>query len=213
MYICFCPYHSMAKRVSTDEKLDKIITFFKKSLDIFSIKELEKKIPKECGISSMLVQDLLKKLADDNLISIEKCGASNIYWCFPYQKHHYYSCETEKTALAIDGFKEEIKKKKEQLSKIRQTKASTPERNELVEEYNKLKKKVSEIEANKKHNEECSMSEYKGYIKEIKETKEKINKLTDDIFTIQGYVKKKYGMERKDFNKSFGIDEDMDYLQ
>lgn len=203
----------MAKRVSTDEKLEKIINFFKKSLDIFSIKELEKKIPKECGISSMLVPDLLKKLADDNLISIEKCGASNIYWCFPYQKHHHYSCETEKAALAIEGFKEEIEKKKEQLSKIRVTKASTPERDELLAEYNKLKSKVTEIEANKKHNEECSVSEYKSFIKEIKETKEKINKLTDDIFTMQGYVSKKYGMDRKDFNKNFGIDDEMDYVQ
>ena len=124
----------MAKRVSTDEKLSKIISFFKASKDIFSIKELEKKLQKDCGISSMIIPDLIKKLTDDNLISVEKCGSSNIYWCFEYQKHHTYQCEIEKIQLAIESFKEENIKKREQYSKFKGSEDNSPERVELLNE-------------------------------------------------------------------------------
>ena len=75
--------YGMAKRVSTDEKLEKILEFFRKTSDFYSIKELEKLLPKNCpNVNSMLVPDLLKKLQDENLINVEKMGLSNIYWSF-----------------------------------------------------------------------------------------------------------------------------------
>lgn len=202
----------MAKRVSTDEKLEKIVSFFKSAPEIYSIKDLEKKIPKECGISSMLVPDLLKKLHEEDLISVEKCGTSNIYWCFPYSKHHLYSCEIEKVALSIEGFKEENKRKMEQIEKMKVLKEDTPEREGLLEEYSTLKKMVSAIEEENKRNVECPVSEYKKFVREIKDMESNINKTTDDIFTLQGYIASKYGISKKDFNKNFGIDDEMDYL-
>ncbi|ELA42125.1 uncharacterized protein VICG_00766 [Vittaforma corneae ATCC 50505] len=202
----------MAKRVSTDEKLEKIVNFFKSTPEIYSIKDLEKKIPKECGVSSMLVPDLLKKLHDEDLISVEKCGTSNIYWCFPYNKHHFYSCETEKVALSIEVFKEENMKKMEQIEKMKVLKESTPERESLLEEFNTLKRDVLIIEEENKHNAECSVEEYEKFIKEIEDMKESINRITDNIFTIQGHVSSKYGVSRKDFNRNFDVDDEMDYI-
>ena len=55
----------MAKRVSTEEKLEKIIEFFTSSSDVYVIKELEKKIPTQCNISAMLVKDLLTNLQNE----------------------------------------------------------------------------------------------------------------------------------------------------
>lgn len=202
----------MAKRVSTDEKLSKIINFFKTTQDIYCIKDLEKKIPKECGVSAMLVPDLLKKLVDDNLISLEKCGSSNIFWCFPYQKHHYYRCELEKAQLAIESFKEENEKKRVQLEKMKAVEEKSPERTELIDEYNKLKEKFNKIEDQRKQSTECSIEEYKNLEKEKEEMKMKINKLTDNIFTIQGHMMSHYNIGRRDFNQSFGVADEMDYL-
>lgn len=202
----------MAKRVSTDEKLTKIISFFKTTQDIYSIKDLEKKIPKECGLSAMLVPDLIKKLVDENLISVEKCGASNIFWCFQFQKHHSYQCETEKIQLAIESFKEENTKKRAQFEKLKATEDKSEERTELLEEYNKLKEKAMKIEEMKKQNSECSYEEYQSLQKEKEEMKNKANKLTDDIYNIQGYMSGKYNIGRKDFNQSFGVPDDLDYL-
>ncbi|KAM0681811.1 Meiotic nuclear division protein 1 [Glugoides intestinalis] len=202
----------MVKRVSTDEKLEKIIAFFKKTPEIYTIKDLEKKIPKECGISGMLVPDLIKRLCDENMLSMEKCGASNLYWCFPYQKHHALSCDVEKMALAIESFKEEKEKKTAQLEKLKEMKENNPERDALIAEYKKLKKKVLVIEEHRKQCEECSIEEYKNFVKEIKEMKGTVNKTTDDIYALQGYVCFKYGLTRKEFNQNFELDDAMDYL-
>lgn len=202
----------MAKRVSTDEKLSKIVNFFKTTNGIYNIKELEKRLSKECGISPMILPDLIKNLLDENMISMEKCGASNIYWCFEYQKHHSYACETEKAHLAIESFKDDNKKKEDLLEKIKVVKKSSAEKKELLKEYNDLLRKVEVINERKKQNEECSHGEFLQMKKEIDEMKEKSNKQTDNIFTLQGYVSKKYGMDRKDFNLSFGISGDFDYL-
>lgn len=201
----------MAKRVSTDEKLDKILAMFKQTPEIYSLKDLEKKISKECGISTMIIPDLLKKLQDEDLISVEKCGTSNVYWCFPYSKHHSYSCDTEKAILSIEGYKEEIEKKKKQIGDINKL-IDDPEREGLIKVYNELKKRILEIEEEKKHQEVCSIEEYNKFIKEIEEMKKQINKTTDDIFTIQGYAVGKFGIGRKDFNKNFGVNDEMDYI-
>lgn len=201
----------MAKRVSTDEKLSKIVNFFKSTNGIYNIKELEKRLSKECGISSMIIPDLIKNLVDENMISMEKCGASNVYWCFENQKHHFYACETEKALLAIESYKEENKKKKKVLEEIRVNKKPSAEKDELLKTYNELLKTVNLIKERKKQSKECSYSEFKKMKKEIEEMKKTINLQTDNIFTLQGYVNKKYGMDKKDFASSFGIPADFDY--
>jgi hypothetical protein len=205
----------MAKRVSTDEKLIKIINFFKASQDIYNIKDLEKKIPKECGISSMLVPDLIKKLLDDNLISVEKCGASNIFFCFKFQQHHHFQCESEKSLLAIESFKEENIKKEKQLEKLKKVegnKESSENMTNLLKEYNELKEKVSKIEESRKQLKDCSVGEYKKMGEENEMNKKKVNGLTDSIFTIQGHMSSKYNIGRRDFNKTFGVDDELDYV-
>ena len=202
----------MAKRVSTDEKLAKIINFFKTTQDIYCIKDLEKKLQKECAVSSMLVPDLIKKLLDDNLISVEKCGISNVFWCFKYQQHHFLQCESEKALLAIENFKEENYKKRTHLEQVQQVEKSSLEREDLLKQYNELKGKMNKIEEIKKQSGECSAGDYKMLLKEKEEMVKKVNKITDDIFTIQGHMASSFNINRKDFNKSFGLEDDMDYL-
>lgn len=200
------------KRVSTDEKLAKIINFLKSSNEFYSIKELEKKLSKECGISPMILPDLLKKLLDDNLIKSEKCGASNVYWCFGYQSHHFYSCETEKAILAIASFEEENKKKREHLKKILSNTKRTPERDELLDKYNALKEKVAEINEHKKQRQDYSYDEFKRLQNEIEEMKVAANKKTDNIFVLQGFVTNKFGISKREFNGNFGISDEFDYI-
>lgn len=203
----------MVKRVSTDEKVERILAFFKNTSDIYTIKELEKRLPKECGISAMLVTDLIKKMCDEDIISMEKCGSMNFYWCFPMQKQHAAACEIEKLSAAIEEYKVENSKKKAQLEKMQELKKDTPERRAISEKYEMLKKKMEEIEREKKQIEECPIDEYRKFVDDIGEMSKIINKTTDDIFSLQSYVCKKFCMDRKDFNRNFGIDDEMDYFE
>lgn len=202
----------MVKRVSTDEKLTKIIDFFKSTSTFYSIKDLEKKLPKDCGISSMVVPDLIKKLVDENMIRMEKCGSSNVYWCFKHQAHHHYSSETEKIALAVGTFKEENEKKRAYLEEVRKSKETTPERNALLEKYRSLRERVVAIEERRRQCEECPVEEYRRLEREIGEIKACINTLVDDIYTLQHFVTNRFEISKKEFNQSFGVEEGMDYV-
>lgn len=42
--------------------------------------------------------------------------------------------------------------------------------------------------------------------------KENANKITDDIYALQGHVCSKYGLSKKEFNQNFDVDDTMDYL-
>ncbi|SCU93562.1 LADA_0G03774g1_1 [Lachancea dasiensis] len=73
--------------VSVGQKKASILQFFQDEHSVYNIKELEKLIPKKCnGVSSMLVKSLIHEMIDeDGIISVEKCGSTNIYWCFKNQ--------------------------------------------------------------------------------------------------------------------------------
>ena len=47
-----------------------MLELFHEKKDVFQLKELEKICPKEKGITSMSVKDVLQSLVDDNLVSI-----------------------------------------------------------------------------------------------------------------------------------------------
>lgn len=47
------------------------------------MKELEKIAPKEKGITSMSVKEVVQSLVDDALVDTEKIGTSIYFWSFP----------------------------------------------------------------------------------------------------------------------------------
>ncbi|KAI5152328.1 hypothetical protein ENBRE01_2745 [Enteropsectra breve] len=201
----------MAKRTTADEKLQKIANFFRSRQDFFTLKELETKLPKECGFSSMQLSDMLKAALDEDLINCEKCGNTNIYWAFRFQQHHSSACEIEKTNSEIEGLTEDIKKKKKHLGRLAKDREANPERVELVNVYSSYKAQVEEIENKKKAAEKCSLEQYNSLDKEIEELKKTTNEYTDNIYTMQSFISSKYGVNKNDFNKNFSIPDDMDY--
>ncbi|ORD96779.1 MND1 [Hepatospora eriocheir] len=203
----------MTKRVSKDEKFTKIIAFFTETSEVYTIKELERKLSKHCNISSMAVKDIIQELVDESLIKCEKVGQSNYYWRFKYDKEHYYCTEIEKLDISITNFKEENKKLEKIVSDLEITNECTDKRNKLLNEYEDLKVKFERIEDIKENLKRYSKEEYKKMEKETEDSKNKINIHTDNIFTLQNFVCQKFNMERKDFNLNFGLEEDFDYLE
>lgn len=48
---------------------------------------------------------------------------------------------------------------------------------------------------------------------DTKDAKVAINKWTDNIFSLQSYVKNKLSVDPNTFNKNFGIPDDFDYIE
>ena len=50
---------------------------------IFFFQELEKLGPKEKGVISQSVKDIVQSLVDDNLVDTDKIGTCVYFWAFP----------------------------------------------------------------------------------------------------------------------------------
>ncbi|QEU59593.1 Mnd1 [Kluyveromyces lactis] len=95
--------------VSLAEKKARILRFFQEEHTVYNMKELEKYIPKKCGISSMLVKELVQKMIDeDGLISVEKCGNINVYWSFKNQMQNKLNSDASNIEKRIEHEKSEI---------------------------------------------------------------------------------------------------------
>jgi len=62
--------------------------YFLEQRDFFTLKDMEKAMPKLKGIVLQSVKDVLQSLVDDRLVNSEKIGTSNYYWAFPSTALH-----------------------------------------------------------------------------------------------------------------------------
>ena len=74
---------SKKRGLSQEEKRQKMMEIFYETKSFFQLKELEKIAPKEKGITSMSVKDVLQSLVDDNMVDSERIGTSNYFWAYP----------------------------------------------------------------------------------------------------------------------------------
>ncbi|NXS53230.1 MND1 protein, partial [Brachypteracias leptosomus] len=155
--------------------------------DVFQLKDIEKIAPKEKGITSMSVKEILQSLVDDGMVDTDRIGTSNYFWAFPSKALHTR------------------KRKLEDLE-------SQTERAALVEELAALRQKKEQLKAEIDKYRECDPD----IIEEMRQTnkiaKEAANRWTDNIFSIKSWAKRKFGFEESRIDKSFGIPEDLDYI-
>jgi hypothetical protein len=63
-------------------KQAKILEWFRETMGVYTIKELEKLLPGVASINAMQVKEYIQNLSDENLIRVEKIGSGNWYWSF-----------------------------------------------------------------------------------------------------------------------------------
>lgn len=115
----------------------------------YTLKELEKEAAKYAKISPMIVKEVVQQLIDDNLVNCEKCGTTNLYWSFKYerirkQEQAYQRLEKQ---LADLQEKQVALTEKIQLAKLQRTaKSKFGQRSALLTELNSLVTQKSDFE-------------------------------------------------------------------
>nr|XP_045623112.1 meiotic nuclear division protein 1 homolog isoform X1 [Procambarus clarkii]XP_045623113.1 meiotic nuclear division protein 1 homolog isoform X1 [Procambarus clarkii]XP_045623114.1 meiotic nuclear division protein 1 homolog isoform X1 [Procambarus clarkii]XP_045623115.1 meiotic nuclear division protein 1 homolog isoform X1 [Procambarus clarkii]XP_045623116.1 meiotic nuclear division protein 1 homolog isoform X1 [Procambarus clarkii] len=74
---------SRRKGLSHEEKRQKMMELFYERKDFFQLKELEKIAPKEKGVISQAVKDIVQSLVDDAMVDTDKIGTCVYFWAFP----------------------------------------------------------------------------------------------------------------------------------
>lgn len=187
----------MAKQVSKEQKLEKLLSLFTPT-SFYNIKELEK-LGSKVGVRSNLIKDLVTELTNDNHIVTEKIGISNYFWKCPPNE----GTELKRQEKNREKLESEIARLEDIKNQL-QDERSDEQREEMIKEYEKL---------NSLEEQPFSLKEYERMTDEIGEVKEFVNTVTEDIFILQKFVCDSYGMERKDFNANFGMNEDFDLIE
>ncbi|XP_071663885.1 meiotic nuclear division protein 1 homolog isoform X1 [Patagioenas fasciata] len=218
-----------------------MMEIFFETKDVFQLKDIEKIAPKEKGITSMSVKEILQSLVDDGMVDTDRIGTSNYFWAFPSKalharkrkleelesqrylqgsvavrrKHCSPSIINRSCALMTFQFAESSQKKETLQKSIEKSKIGredTAERAALIEELAALRQKKEQLKAEIEKYRECDPDVVEEMRQTNKVAKEAANRWTDNIFSIKSWAKRKFGFEESRIDKSFGIPEDLDYI-
>ncbi|GAB1224288.1 hypothetical protein ENUP19_0186G0006 [Entamoeba nuttalli] len=104
---------SRNKPLSKEEKRQRLKALFNETR--------EKKIaPKEKGIVSKTVEEVLKELVDDGIVHSEKIGTSVYFWGFPSEEFVNKKVESERLEEEIRENRKRIEEVKEENEKLKE---------------------------------------------------------------------------------------------
>ncbi|KAJ1662226.1 Meiotic nuclear division protein 1 [Coemansia sp. RSA 1813] len=200
----------MVKGLSFDEKRKRMMDIFHESQTPYLLKELEKIGPKQKGIVSQSVKDVVQSLVDDNMCYCEKLGTSNFYWAFPSEaavKRQNKTKELEAEITQLESKKADLESS---IAQAHLGREQTDERTALMEELAELEAKWGAQETELQQFKECDPALMAQKKEHAKAAQEAANRWTDNIFIMQSWTRDKFNMETENFNKFFEVPNDLD---
>ncbi|XP_075277707.1 meiotic nuclear division protein 1 homolog isoform X2 [Opisthocomus hoazin] len=132
-----------------------------------------------------------------------------------YSLHLWYMGLDKLLGFSASSFAESSQKKEALQKSIEKSKIGredTAERAALIEELAALRQKKEQLKAEIDKYRECDPDVVEEMRQTNKVAKEAANRWTDNIFSIKSWAKRKFGFEESRIDKSFGIPEDLDYI-
>lgn len=158
---------------------------------------------------------MLQSLVDDDLVNQDKIGISNFFWSFPSAASVRLDSEHTKLADSLTRLEEEEVVTRARIEKEMLGKEDSKERDILGLKIEKLQES---IQSKKRELESFSVSDPSRFesLKKMKViSKEGANRWIDNIFALQGWMKKTFqGMNKQidDFLIQQGVPKEMDYI-
>ncbi|KAJ2392620.1 Meiotic nuclear division protein 1 [Coemansia sp. RSA 2559] len=187
-----------------------MMEIFHESPAPYLLKELEKIGPKKKGIVSQSVKDVVQSLVDDNMCFCEKIGTSNFYWAFPSEAAVKRANKTKELETEISQLESKKNDLETSIANAQLGREQTDERKALMEELAELETQFNAQEAELQQFKECDPVLMKQKREHAKIAQEAANRWTDNIFIMQSWTRDKFNMETENFNKFFGVPNDLD---
>ena len=181
------------------QKLAAVLEHFHNSRVAHNVKELEKALPSVASINGMQVKDYLSALSDENKISVEKIGSGNWYWSFPGEEKKEKEEALERAMKERDRLNDlvnEIKLRLEDAKDDRQDENAN-EREEATAKQTQLMDEVESLRTQLAAYAENDPVEMKRRDVELNMTRDKAEKLTDEILEMERYIQVQMGMDKE----------------
>ncbi|KAI5712028.1 meiotic nuclear division protein 1 homolog isoform X1 [Diaphorina citri] len=203
---------SKKKGLSVEEKRTGLLELFHEKEEFFQLKELEKLAPKEKGIISQSVKEILQSLVDDGLVESEKIGTSTYFWSFPNKASDRVDCKLEKITAEIEDVTKELAQNNEALEKSMVGRGDSKNREDFLQEVGNISKELELINKELEKYKNNDPDTLKLIENTAQRAKEAANRWTDNLFSLKSWCKNKFGLEETALNKHFSIPEEMDYI-
>lgn len=173
------------------------------------------KLASKRGVVSQSVKEVLQSLVDDDLVSQDKIGISNFFWSFPSAASVRLDRERTTFLDKLVTLQQEEEEAQAYIAEEIPEKRDCQERDALNKKIEQLKES---IQIKKRDLESFSINDPSRFesLKRMKITsKDGANRWTNNIFALQGWMKKKFqGMNKQidDFLGQQGVPKDMDYI-
>ena len=199
--------------MSKEDKLQAMQDLMMESKDIWTLKDLERDCPKKKGINAMSVKEVLQELCDNDLVSFEKIGSGNFYWCFPSQAYNRRKVVENRLTKNINDIEAEIKSLEAEIAELEPGREDCDERTKLDKEVEEFSQKISSVKHEAAKYEKLNPAGIREKQEQTKIAFDAANRWTDNIFSLSSWVEKKLGKPKSDFYKIFEISEDFDYIE
>ncbi|OOO09787.1 sugar transporter [Aspergillus oryzae] len=192
-------------KLTKTEKQARIVSHLRSTGTCHTLKELEKMLPSIASINGMQVKEYLHELADEGQIRVEKIGSGNWYWCFGGDEKREREEKVEQLQKEVDRVRSSKEELDRQLAvrkreKEEDEKALGPgERERLMREKAELEKECQRL-----RKEWLAVSASMDGDKGIQEMKDEVQEFqreaemwTDNIYILEGFVRKVVGDDRE----------------
>ncbi|KAJ2721482.1 Meiotic nuclear division protein 1 [Coemansia sp. Benny D115] len=200
----------MGPRLTVDEKRKRLLEIFHETSEPYLLKELEKIGPKQKGIVSQSVKDVLQSLVDDSLCHCEKIGTSNYFWSFPSEQALRRRNRIEELRRQISQAEAKNAELEASIEQAMLGRENTDERVQLLAELAEVEAKCEGQRKELRVFEECDPKVLGARRAEAVVARDAANRWTDNVFIMQSWMREKFNIETSQFEKYFGIPADFD---
>ncbi|GIJ82081.1 hypothetical protein Asppvi_000584 [Aspergillus pseudoviridinutans] len=195
----------MPPKLSKSAKEDLIVAHLRSTRTCHTLKDLEKMLPSVASINGIQVKEYIQNLTDEGKIRVEKIGSGNWYWCFGEdekraKQRRLNQLEKEAKALQASYGEAEasLTAKRDKWEEEGEDGASNlAEREELTRRKGELEKERNLLQA--QWIATTTTEEGKG-VQQMREEIEEFQKQalmwTDNIYVLEGYLRKLAGGDR-----------------
>ncbi|GAB5358284.1 hypothetical protein AAMO2058_000444800 [Amorphochlora amoebiformis] len=201
------------KGVSYAEKQKRMLAYFLETKRVYTLKNLEKDLPKKKGIVSQSVKDVLQSLVDEEKIDTDKIGSGNFFWAFPSKAVQKRKNVVKSLQLDMGSKKLDLDNLRKRKSQALEGRKDTDERRSKLRKYSELKQQIESVD--------LSLSKFAASDPKTIEEKQKAirfcwtngNRWVDNVFCVLSFTKKKRpDMKDAQILKFMQLPQEFDYI-
>jgi hypothetical protein len=198
------------KPMSADDKKQTMMSLLYASGEVFSMKELVK-LGASSGVVENTVEDVVRGLVAERLISDDKLGAGIFFWAFPATAFLQTKARTAALEGALAAEEAGAAAAAAREAALSADAAGAAERAAKLAQLAALRARRSALEAEVKAAADFDPAVTAELLAKAKKCKAAADRWTDNLFALKAHLIKKMGMGVKEASAMLGLSDDFDF--